>query len=254
MDKLLVPVLVGLIAGAGGVLVGKSFSGGTATPAAGGDTVVLEERIASLEEALAKQLAPAALLEGDARPAATPAAGAGPLGVRALTEEELAALVEQLQPSMREAAKLELDERITEKGGIEALIEAEEAKKKATLADVAREMDLTADQEAEIRELARTTTDEFLKVLAGEDETVEDVRRAFEDALGDPAKRAELAGKYVSRLVSNLGPVMTTFMKYETGMTKILGPEKKEKFESEYEVTDLDPLDLESVFEDSFGG
>ena len=125
MDKLLVPLLVGLIAGAGGVFVGKSLSGDAAAPAAGGDTVALEARIAALEEALANQKLPAALLEGDVPAGASSRQAGVPAGARTLSEEQLAALVEQLEPSMRAAAKQELDERLTEKGGIEALIEEE---------------------------------------------------------------------------------------------------------------------------------
>jgi hypothetical protein len=253
VDKLLVPLLVGLLAGAGGVFVGKAFTSSASAPAATADTGALEARIAALEEALAKQTPGAALLEGDTRPARTQRSlavgGASPK----LSDEELEALAKQLEPSMRAAAKQEIDERVGKDGGIEALIAEEAKKKKATLAEVARELDLTADQEAEIRQLARASTDEFLKVLAGEDETIEDVRRAFEDAKGDLSKQAELAGKYVARLMSNLGPVMTAVMKYETGMTKILGPEKKDKFENGYDVTDLDPLGIETVFEDMFG-
>ncbi len=253
MDKLIVPLLVGLIAGAGGVFVGRSFSKSSTAPATSVDTGALEDRIASLETALAKQTPGAALLEGDARPTGTRRSPGMGVGSETLTAEQLEALAEQLEPSMRAAAKMEIDERIEASGGIEGLIQDEVQKKKITLAELAREMDLSADQEVEIRELARASTDEFLKVLAGEDQTIEDVRRDFEDAKGDPSRQAELATKYVARLMTNLGPVMTAVMKYETGMTKILGPEKKEQFESKYEVTDLDPLGIETVFESSFG-
>ena len=52
----------------------------------------------------------------------------------------------------------------------------------ARLAEAAAELELTREQEDAVRRIAVETTDEFFKLLTDKDQTVDDVRREFEDA------------------------------------------------------------------------
>ncbi len=122
-------------------------------------------------------------------------------------------------------------------------------KKKVTLAEVARELEMTQSEEEAIRELAEEFSDKMIGLLTTEDETKEQVIEELQAAKDDPTKQMALMGKYMGRAMTNLPKLMETMGSLQTRGVKILGAERWGKFERDYEVTDLDPYGLTGIFD-----
>lgn len=248
MNQTALALLVGLLAGVGGALGVQLATGGGDGPAPGLETASLdlsdiEARLARIESALGQrdlQSSPALAGAGTASPSD---------GAR--IEEIVAQLEERLKPALQESVKASVKEAIEESG--DALDEAavdEPEKKKRTLAEVAAELNLTAAEEDAVRRIAAETTEEFLKLLTDENTTVDDLKREFEGAKGDPGKQAALGMKYMGKMLGNLGGLITVGLNHERKMVEAIGQERADRMDEEFEVTDLDPLQLETIFDD----
>ena len=68
-----------------------------------------------------------------------------------------------------------------------------------TLAEAAAEIGLTAEEEEAVRTITKETTDAFFKLLADEDNTVEDIHRQFEEAKDNLAIMTAALSQIVKR-------------------------------------------------------
>lgn len=249
MDNVKLAFVVGLLAGALGGFVamqfapssttGSSFDGDTDTS----DIVLRLDRIEARLDRPAMRSSPQLTGGGEGRASASTGIAAG-----SDLDALVTALEERLKPTLQESVKTSVNEALSERSG-EIYAEAMPAKKKMTLAEAAAELELTADEEEAVRRIARETSEEFLKVVAGKDASVDDIRREFEEAREDPKKRAALTTKYMGKVMANLGGLMAVGMTHEQKMREALGAEKARRLDDEYDVTDLDPLGLEAVFD-----
>ncbi|MDF1700094.1 MAG: hypothetical protein P1V36_02910 [Planctomycetota bacterium] len=242
---LVVGVLGGVCGAYGATLFGSSETD-TSTTADSTDLSELVLRLDRIESALGRPAlhdAPGLKGSGDLPPSAVTADLAD-----ARLDALVAKLEERLRPSIQESVKASVTEAMDE-GGSMAFAEAEPAKKKATLAEAAAEIGLTADEEESVRRIARETSEEFLKILAGKDGSVDDIRREFEDAKDDPKKRGAVTAKYMGKVMTNLGGLIGVGLSHQTKMREALGAEKASKLEDGYDISDLDPLGLEAAFD-----
>ena len=176
---------------------------------------------------------------GEAVPAGTLDARFEALAVR--LEERLKPVVEQsVETSMKAAFEANESDVATWTA---------KAKREVTLAEAAAELKFTRDEEEAVRRIAGETTEEFFKLLAGKDGDVDDVKREFEDAKNDPKLKTALAGKYMTKALSNIGGLITLGLEHDRKMKEAIGPKRASKLESEFQVTDLDPYGLEDMFD-----
>lgn len=249
MNQTALALIVGLIAGAASGFVTSQFrigNSGTSRLGAdsdGGDVLARLERIEAALERAPLRTAPGLSGTGDR------SASSGPsVGDDAQLDALVARLEERLAPTIRESVKTSMDEAIEARGS-EVFAEATPAKKKVTLAEAAAELGLSAQEEEAVRRIANETAEEFLKVMAGKDGNVDEIRREFEEAKDDPAKRVAVTTKYMGKVMSNIGGLMGVAMTHQTKMREALGAEKADKLDNGYELTDVDPLGLEAAFD-----
>lgn len=254
MNNTGVAILVGVLAGVAGAVVvgmvgGSSGGDGVAATAPGTlDLSDLNARLERIEAALDKDapMGPGALV-GTGK-------GADAAARQAQLAELAKAVAEQLKPALQDSVKASVGESVKNAIGSDGVLTLPEvpaapAKKKATMAEVAAELELSADEEEAVRRIAKETTDEFFKLMAGKDETLEDVRREFDDAQNDPAKKGKLVGKYMGRVMENIGGLMGLGLSWQSKMRSAVGAEKAKKIENDYQITDLDPYGLEDMFD-----
>ena len=240
MNHIVIVACVALLAGAGGawLLTEVQGTGGSASTAEGmDDTALLQERIADLERELALLKNPPATLGADA-----------PARARGTRGGDEAAVVEAV------LAKLEdrVDARVTSKFEELAAKEADEGegkgsrrgsrRKRMSLADAARELELTGGEEDELRRIYEDSMNRFLKLAAGPEGNVEDVKRDLEEAKKNPMAGRGLLMKYVPNMMKNLGEVMAITTDRETAVVKAIGPEKAKKLNEGYDVIEANPL------------
>ena len=255
MNQVALSVLVGLLAGAGGALAVSALQGTPATaPGAALPTQTepgdLGARLDRIERLLEKEmLSSGPALRGTA---AQPASGPGGAPSDAYLDALVAKMEERLRPTIQDSVTASIEKAVGEGDlTLEKPGEAppEKEKKKVTLAELAAELQLTAAEEEEVRRITNETTDKFVKLLVDENQSVEDLKREFESARTDPAKQAELSLKYMGKIMGNIGPMIALGLEHDGKMAKAIGKERADKLDEEYEVTDLDPLGLKSIFD-----
>ena len=256
MNNTLLALVVGLAAGVcGGLVPGMlrgDSSGSSASAEAGADLGPVLDRLDRIEEQLA---ASRPMLRGtggaaDDAPAVTlPKLAEG-------DEAILDAILARYDARMRQAMAEVLDERF--EGGIPEIgisdaVEIPE-KKRVTLGELAQELELSRHQEDELRRIHEESMEKALALLATEEDGgIETVRRDLESAREDPAKAAELVTKYMGRVIGNIGGFIMLEQEHDKRVNELLGEDKAQRLENDYEVTDLDPYDLEAVFTVGFG-
>lgn len=250
MSQTALSILLGLLAGAAGALAVQFVGGGTGSSgsALSGDGVdgpAIEARLERIEGLLART----DLLSAPALRGSTPRGGdARALGNGADLEALAARLEERLKPMVQESVRTSVKEALAanEEG---AERDEETDKNRVTLAEAAAELGLTREEEDAVRRIAGETQEEFFKLLVDEDQTVDDVKREFEDAKGDPQKRQALTTKYMGKVLGNLGGLVSLGLNWQRKMKDAVGAEKAKKIEDDYSLTDLDPYELEEMFD-----
>lgn len=249
MNQTVLALVVGVLAGVGGALVATQFSSGSGATTLEGDGTDVSEIIVRLDRL-------EAAINRPALRAAPSLSGSSdrPVGDGAVVNDagQLEALVaqleERLKPALQESVETSVSEAMASQSEM-VFSEAMPPKKEVTLAEAAAELGLTADEEEAVRRIAKETSEEFLKVIAGKDGDVDEIRRELEEAKNDPKKRIELTTKYMGKVMTNIGGLMGVAMTHEQKMREAVGAEKASKLEDNYEIKDLDPLGLESVFD-----
>lgn len=254
MNNTVLALVVGLIAGVCGAFVPVVLRGDATAAASSGevpaDLKPLMERLDRIE----------AILEHQPRTATLRGSSGGepidPEALAAATGTSVEALLDRIDARVRATVKETATETWKELGaGSTAAVEIEvPEKKKMTIAEIAEELELSSYEEAELRRIHEETLEGALKLLATEDDGgVEGVRRELDEAKRDPAKRMALVGKYMGRLLGNIGGFMVLGQQHEKKIETLIGKDKAHRLESEYSPTDVDPYDLESLLEGSFG-
>ena len=208
------------------------------------DTGELSARLARIEAALGDGSRREAALA--VRPTAEQAASTQSHSLT-LDGDTLTRLVEALdakiQPTLADHVKASVGEALREHR-----IEAEPieiSKKRMTLAEAAVELKLSAAEEEAVRRITQETTEDFLKLLAGEEGSIEDARAEVLAAKDDPTKVLALTGK----VLGNLGGLMTMVGNHQRKMREAVGVDRARQLDEEYTLTDLDPLGIEEIFE-----
>jgi hypothetical protein len=119
-----------------------------------------------------------------------------------------------------------------------------------TLEEVATEMNLSAGEEANLRNILRETEEEMLQDLFG-DKPLEDIKREAREAKDDPDKQAEMVQGIAQHAIQNLGKIATLEMRRKKRVTSVLGKDRAEQFLAKPMKPVLDP-ELEDVLKNGF--
>ena len=95
------------------------------------------------------------------------------------------------------------------------------------LADVAREMNLSAGEEANLREILRESEEEKVRCLFG-DKPLADIARDVRAAKDDPEKQQELIQQAVANAMPNLGKLATSDSRRKKKIENLLGHVRRE--------------------------
>jgi DnaJ-domain-containing protein 1 len=243
MSRFLVPFVAALLGASAGTYAVLRFAPPTspAAPAAGeaaadGDVKAELAAIRRWLERPGSVRAPGTLA---ASPTAATGAGAAPAGTadgsRPLTTADLEAAVAK-------AVEATLDERAE---ADKAAAAAEKAPKpRKTLAEVARELNLSSAQEDAVRQAYREAGDRLLKVMAEPESDAETLRRELEAAKGDQGKTMGLVTKYMPKFITKLGDVMSIQAERDEKIRKAVGDENVQRLDG-YRIEEEDPFGLD---------
>jgi hypothetical protein len=234
--------LLALVGGAAGALAVGLVRGASGTPqaappaergTASGDVAArlqrIEDALARLDERSERRL------QGRA-----PTAGAG------------LATGDGTQPSAAEAALLDriearvadtMEAKWKELGEKQPPKPPEKEKKRLPLADVAAEMDLTASEEASLRQIYAESQDKMYEILTNEGEDPQAIRREIESAKDDPKQRQQLILKYMPRVIPKLGDFMSLEAQKQQRIQTLLGPERAARLD-DYDIIEENPLGI----------
>ena len=241
MDKTLVALLIGLVAGVGGGYAVHLFSSGQPGGSAdtGGDMGAVLERLDRIEAKLEKG-DPAMTLRA---PTSSARKGGALEHVAAQGDQAIEALLDRIDERVGKTVSERVDKKLSElKGGVEVMQE-EPAKPKMTLAEAAVEIGLTAQEEDDLRQIYTDVEEEMLKIIAKPDGDVEEIRRDIEEARGKPGGGISLMTKYMPKLMTNLGDFIALQATTESKIRKAIGKDKHDALEK-IDVKESHPFGL----------
>ena len=240
MNNVFVVAVVAALAGFGGAWafgqMGDS-AGSDGDVAGAGDADLLREQVADLKREIELLKNPPATLGADA-----------PVGVRTASGDQAAVV---------EAVLEKLDERVdarvaTKMQELAASDDAQPARrgpwgrgssrKRVSLEDAARELELSAAEEDELRRIYDESMNRFMKLAAGPDGDVEDVKRDLEEMKKNPAGARGMMMKYVPNMMKNIGEVMTISTERQAAVEKAIGKDKARRLNSEFDVIEANPM------------
>lgn len=244
MNQTLLALVVGVLAGAGGAFVVHTLQGDASGGASSLDWAPIQERLDGIEERLEARANPPGTLatreggrsDGEAVGSALLAgeSNAALDSLLAKIDDRVGKTVEQ---KLAEARAEEGEEAFSRRGG------RRRGRKRVSLADAARELELTAQQEDELRRIFEDNQRRFFKLMAGPAGDPEEVKREVMDAVKTGSVQ-KLMPKYVPKVMSNIGELMAIQADRETAVQKTLGPEKARRFNNDYSVEEDDILGM----------
>jgi hypothetical protein len=245
VERILLALVAGALGGAAGAvtvgLVQDRSPATIATPAPTADAPWkdLADRLARIEAALPP-------LRVDPASGGPSLAGAGeaPSGeaVASAAQEARWQKVEERIAAAVERAVWRAEERGAEK----AAAPREERRKRATLAEVGKEIGLSRAEEDELRRIYDDTFQRFLEIVAEPDGDVEAIRRDLESASKSEAGRMVVM-KYVPKILPKIGDMMALQAERESRVAVVLGPERVERYRR-FDVVEADPYGLSGGF------
>jgi hypothetical protein len=119
---------------------------------------------------------------------------------------------------------------------------------KKSLEDIARDMNLSAGEEANLRNILRESEEEMVHSLFG-DRPLDDIKREVKEAKDDPDKQAALMQGVVQNGIANVGKIMTLENRMKKRVEGVLGAERSAKFLATPRKPVID-ADLENVLKD----
>ena len=250
MDRVALALVAGILGGAAGALAVRFVAPPSRAPSdapATDDPSLhdLKDQVAEIRRLLdGPALASLSERKSGGRPAgAAPAGGLAEDGASSgsgapktsYSSDEVKAIAER-------AAEAVLEKRAEKEAAAK-----EPPKKRAPLSEVARDLNLSAGQETEIREAYREATDKFLKAMAEPDSDAETLRRELADTKGNKAKQSGLMIKYLPKMLSKFPEMMAIQGERDARVEKALGsPENHAKFQK-YKIEEEDPFGLEGA-------
>lgn len=100
---------------------------------------------------------------------------------------------------------------------------------KKTLEDIARDMNLSAGEEASLRNVLRDSEEELVHNLFG-DKPLDDVKREILEAKEDPEKQSAMMQGIVQNGLANVGRIMTLEKRTKKKVEAVLGVDRAAKF------------------------
>ena len=241
MNHTTIALILGFVAGIVGGYFGQSLAGARASSdadVAGEDVAALQREVADLKASLARSRDRGATLEGSAPAPESLRADAAP-GVLTPAQEE--ALLARMDARVEKAVEARLEEL---QSGSAPMERARPSKKRVDLATAAAELELTAQQEDELRRLYAENERKILQMLAEPDGDPAEVKREIQEAVKTPGGPQKLMGKYMPKVFKNIGTFMTMQAEREAAVVKTLGPEKAKKLNDGYTIEEDDFLGL----------
>ena len=243
MKYALVSIVLGLLGGVVGAVGARAWLDREASDEAGGGDLASErslgDRLDRLEEALEARGLLTARLEGSGEERTLPSDLALPEEVLARYEEILAKRLEPRVQSQVEEAVQALKEK-EEEGGRRG----RRGRPRKELAEVAREIGLSAGEEDALRRIYADTQDRLFKMMAGPDGDVEQVKRDFTAFKEDETKRPQLVQKYMPKFVSNLGNLMAVEGERQQAVVEAVG-EDKAALLGGYDIVEANPMGMD---------
>jgi hypothetical protein len=102
---------------------------------------------------------------------------------------------------------------------------------KKSLEDIARDMNLSAGEEANLRNILRETEEEYVRCICG-NRPLDEIKRDVKEAKDDPEKQAALIQGAVNNGIANVGKLMTLHKVQSKKIEAVLGAERAAKFEA----------------------
>ncbi|MGE0193229.1 MAG: hypothetical protein AB7T63_14435 [Planctomycetota bacterium] len=250
MERFLSLLLASALGGAAGGfvmhLVGPARGGGS--DVAAGASEAEAKRLGELLSGIEQRIEALASEGGAAgRPGLRGAPPGRPLAPRPgeIDEATLEVLSAKLAERMEDTVKKAVSEAV-ESGSSDT--PRRERRKRVSLAEAAKQLELSTTQEEQLRELYGELENEVYTMLAGKDGDPEEVRRDVQTAKDDPAKTMEVVGKYIPKAMGNLGGFMALEVKRQQRTNEIVGPEKADRMRREFSIEEQDPLGMEGGF------
>jgi hypothetical protein len=100
---------------------------------------------------------------------------------------------------------------------------------KKALEDIARDMNLTAGEEANLRNILRESEEEMIRNLFG-DRPFDEIKREVQEAKDDPDKLTALMQGVVQNGIANVGRLMTLENRTKKRVTAVLGADRAKVF------------------------
>ena len=126
---------------------------------------------------------------------------------------------------------------------------AKHAEKK-TLEEIAREQNLSAGEEANIRNILRESEEEAVHCLFG-DKPLDDIKREAVEAKDDPDKQAAMMQGVMQNAMSNVGKLMTAEARMRKKVEGVLGADRAKTFLAAPRKPVLAP-EFEDLFKGTF--
>ena len=235
MQNIFVVALVAAVAGFGGAWVfgqvqgtGKVDSG----EASGTEsTELLAEQIAELQRKLRKLENPPATLSADA--------SGGRSDQKAVVEAVMAKVEARVDERMASqlAEKAQKEESAGEGPG-----QRRRGRKRVSLADAAKALELSGQEEDELRRIYDASMNRFLKLAAGPEGDLEAVKRDIESVRDNPAGARGVMMKYLPNMMKDIGEVMAISTEREAAVVKAVGADKARRLNSEFNVEEANPM------------
>lgn len=247
MSRFAVPFVAALLGGAAGTFAVQRLAPPTTTSApAAGDAATdgdVKAELAAIRRWLERPGAigapgTLAATPGPAGGAAAGAHGAGSGaadGARPLTSADLeAAVAKAVEATLEKRAEAD-----------KAAAAAEKAPKpRKSLAEVARELNLSSAQEDAVRQAYREAGDRLLKVMAEPESDADTLRRELEAAKGDQGKTMGLVTKYMPKFITKLGDVMSIQAERDEKIRKAVGDDNAHRLD-DFRIEEEDPFGLD---------
>jgi hypothetical protein len=246
MDRFLIALFAGIVGGAAGALAVHLVAPETeaADAAAAPDAALLREvrdRLSAVEDRLARPTPVLGTRAGADGGAPSGGGEVGPLG-GAPGGLPSAEAIEAIAARAAEKALAAHAER----AGASAKPEPE-GKKRAPLAEVARDLRLTSAQEDDLRRIYAERIDRYLRIVTEPDGDPEALRRELDEAKDDPGKKMGIAMRMLPKYMAKLPEVMTVEADTRSRVAKVLGPETYRRYDG-YQVEEEDPYGMGGSF------
>jgi len=243
MKYALISAVLGLLGGVAGAFGARALLDRQATGETGGGDLAAErtlgERLDRLEEALEARGLLTARLEGRAEDGPALARLAVSEEVLAQYEEVLAKRLEPRVKSQVEQAVKDLKEAEDEGGR-----RGRRGRPRKELAEVAREIGLSAGEEDELRRIYADSQSKMFEMIAGPNGDVEQVKNDFAAFKDDETKRPQLMQKYMPKFFSNIGNLMQAQAAQQQAIVDTVGEERASELRG-FDIVEANPMGMD---------